>query len=324
MGKLAAAISSFGRAAVTACLLVYLLGFSLIAGILWYLESVTTQQQFVPEANSIADKNFHLSDSMVPGIYSYLSQQSDHEVTQSEVIGALSSHHLLARDLITDVIKQSCQKTEERTVVIVSPDHFHALRSFQPRPYGLISDFSWQTPQRLVAGDSQLSKLLARDAGLALVTNPTIIGHEHGVFALIPFLDRWCPNTKLIAIILSPSETNNALSLGRQLSQISLDSKTKPLVIVSSDFVHEKQLSEALQFDQSNQKILELIGDKNTNPDFDQVVSDCPTCLALLHGYLVASDSSKTLHIQHQSSADYGGSKQSVTTYFGAIWQSLP
>ena len=148
-----------------------------------------------------------------------------------------------------------------------------------------------------------------------------MIGTEHGIFAIIPFIEKWCGSPQISTLIVRPQNQNKALEvIGEQIAIYAKETQTRLLLVISSDFTHEQPLTTANQLDAATKQELKRIGQQET-PDFSKVTSDCPACLIILHGYLTQSRVSELTNLKHQTSADYGGHNSSVTSYFGAIWQ---
>lgn len=292
-------------------------------GVTGYIANLKTKKSAPTELTNQVQlpETFQLSSVMVPGIYQFLATQSA-IATQADrpVLAALVSHHLLAAPLINETIAAACQTTVA-TVVVVSPDHFGYLRREPPQILAGVSSFDWQTPQTFLPSNQELAIRLAKLPTVKVLENPVAVGTEHGIFAIIPFIEKWCSSPHITALIVRPQNQNKSLEvIGEQISTYAKESQRPLLVVISSDFTHEQSLVIANQLDTATKQELMRIGQQET-PDFSKVTSDCPACLVVLHGHLANSGVTQLTNLKHQTSANYGGQSTSVTSYFGGIWQ---
>lgn len=305
---------------------VFWLVITLISGAIGFTSYVSNQKIKKSAPTELTNQaqlpeTFQLSSVMVPGIYQFLATQSA-TTTQaaSPVLAALVSHHLLAAPLINETISAACQTTVA-TVVVISPDHFGYLRREAPQILVSVSNFNWQTPQTVLSANRELTNKLAKLPTVKVLEKPATIGTEHGIFATIPFIEKWCSSPRIIGVIVRPQNQSSTLeSIGEQISEYVKESQQPLLLVISSDFTHEQPLVSANQLDTATKQELMRIGQEK-NPDFSKVTSDCPACLVVLHGYLAASGVTQLTNLKHQTSVDYGGQSSSVTSYFGGIWQ---
>jgi AmmeMemoRadiSam system protein B len=108
-------------------------------------------------------------------------------------IGGTVSHHLLAYSFIDGYFRALAAARDVRVFIILSPLHFN-------RGYERISitDRSWKTASGIVESDAGLAGSLARKLGVSL--DPMAFEGEHGVSTLIPFIARYFPKARVVAI----------------------------------------------------------------------------------------------------------------------------
>lgn len=141
---------------------------------------------------------------------------------------AIVAHHLLVGDKIAQVFA-SLGTGEEKTVVILSPNHFSAGKSALQTTTG-----SWETPEGdLEVDEEAVEKLLASVPGLQ--DEPETFKTEHGVSAITPFVKHWFPNAKLVPLVIHDKATEEelatlALAIEEELSDA--------IVIASIDMSH--------------------------------------------------------------------------------------
>ena len=113
---------------------------------------------------------------------------------------AIVAHHLLVADKIARQIAV-LGKGREKTVVILSPNHFSLGRSAMQTAIG-----SWRTPYGdLEADESAIESLRASVSDLTL--EPETFKQEHGISAITPFVKKWFPDAKLVAISIHENAT---------------------------------------------------------------------------------------------------------------------
>ncbi len=302
------------------------LGLLLVALVLLisYWQAIHPPTQLVEPPLKLAD--FQLSSAMVPGIYdssefTSSSLAASTSTTTSTGVAVLVSHHLLAQELISEQIRAVCS-ADVHTVVIISPDHFGYLRSRPLNQSIAVAHFNWQTPRSYLLVDQFLASQLAQLPMVQLTNQPADLGQEHGIFAIIPFIEQWCGKPNIVAMVARAQDSDKTLEeVGQLIFSYSEQMQQKTLVVISSDFTHEKPLTIANQLDAKSAEVIEMLTDKTATPDFSAVTSDCPACLVILRGYLASLREPVSLTLKHQSSANYGGNPQNVTSYFGGVWR---
>lgn len=291
----------------------------IVAGYAWRIQTSETEVSQPPQSS-----DFQLSSAMVPGVYTTLATMSAELKPHASISAILVSHHLLASQLITNHVQPAC-KTSPETIVLISPDHFGAFRHEPVEILAMVTQFNWQTPKGLRLSDEKLATQLALAEGVKKISDPAKIGHEHGIFALLPFLDSYCGHTKLVAVLVRPQSLENKLAeLGSIVSDFAKNSSQRILLVVSSDFSHESTLEQVRQQDGQSEKILKLLGNPTANIVYSEVTSDCPGCLVVLSGYLERNGSIRLVQLEHKNSADFGGNLNNITSYFGASWANQP
>lgn len=152
------------------------------------------------------------------------AEQTDRTNSRS----GISAHHLLVADKIAQLFA-SLGTGRERTVVILSPNHFDQGRASLQTTSGV-----WDTPYGDLFVDTQAVTHLLETVP-ALKREPETFQREHGISQLTPFLRTWFPRAKLVPIVIHDSATSEeveqlAIQLQRQLP--------RAVVIASVDMSH--------------------------------------------------------------------------------------
>ncbi len=224
--------------------------------------------------------------------------------------GALVNHHALASDLLWRLFQRLviC-RPEVKRIIILSPDHF-----FQGRSPITTAAVRYEFRQRFVESDASVIAKLVREQ--VAKSDPLLFRREHGIGALIPFIESFFPEAKIVPIAIrsdvSQSETER---LSEALKSL-MDEQT--LLIVSSDMSHYLPERTARQKDRETQRAFEASDAgffwkaKDDHLDFGKGV-----WIAL---QTLSPEKFKLL--DQGVSTSYGGSAAYTTTYFTGIWQS--
>ncbi|MFA6132342.1 MAG: AmmeMemoRadiSam system protein B [Patescibacteria group bacterium] len=111
------------------------------------------------------------------------------------ILSAVSPHHLLAIDGITDLFSV-VGSLDVKTVVVISPNHFSTGHS-----PAQISLGSWPTPYGDLETDQNAVEKLLADVSV-LKNEEKTFEKEHGVTALTPFIKEYFPNAKIVALAI--------------------------------------------------------------------------------------------------------------------------
>lgn len=167
-------------------------------------------------------------------------------VVPEGVTGISVPHHLLAADLMARGF-WAASAGKYRRIVILSPDHFRAVRG----KFATASNPT-DTAFGTVPGDPRMAgALLARTSLFEPARN---LAHEHGIQALMPFVARFFPDTPVIPVVASistgPADWDEAVDA---LSGI-IDDQT--LVIQSTDYSHYLPWSSAVRKDRETLAVI--------------------------------------------------------------------
>lgn len=274
---------------------------------------------------SRAALSFHLRDSAPPHpsdtpqdyLESYYKNKEDYITAYAAhpaiplvpVRAMITSHHFLARDYIAETFA-GIDPTPLRTVIIVSPDHFHRITD---PALAQTTDTPWAT----------LDGVLSADTGLiATLTGTPTVGKdlrlfraEHGIYTLIPFTKISFPNTRVVPLVLRQS-TDYAYYYDLGTTLAASTDPTTTLLVVSSDFTHKADVQTAAARDR---KSIDLLPTLNL-ADTAGITNDCRQCIALLFGYLHGQNVTFHLVFNTTSYSISGENPADVTSYVGAYY----
>jgi poly-gamma-glutamate synthesis protein (capsule biosynthesis protein) len=166
--------------------------------------------------------------------YGYVSEslyeranQAAVDVVRTGARSGIAAHHLLVGDKIAQLLASLGTGTE-KTVVILSPNHFSQGRSAMQTTYG-----SWETPGGELLVDQEAVDVLR--AAVDLTLEPETFKTEHGVAALTPFVKTWFPDARLVPLVIHDKATPEQVSA---LAAAIEDELPDAIVIASIDMSH--------------------------------------------------------------------------------------
>ncbi|TAL51110.1 AmmeMemoRadiSam system protein B [Patescibacteria group bacterium] len=187
-----------------------------------------------PEPNWFENTTNHFSyDLALPSLYeaaNATAQSIDRTGARSGII----AHHLLVGDKIAQTIS-ALGNGREKTVVIISPNHFNLGRSVMQT-----TDGTWKTPFGDVEVDVDvLEELLGTEGqgGSApdLWYEPETFKQEHGISAIVPFVKVWFPRARIVPIVVHDDATSQQLvDLARSIQSAA----PRAVVLASIDMSH--------------------------------------------------------------------------------------
>lgn len=121
---------------------------------------------------------------------------------------AIVAHHMLVADKIASTIA-TLGTGNEKTIVVLSPNHFSLGRFAMQTTIG-----SWKTQYGNLDTEKDAVEAIRLIVPDLAIENDTF-KQEHGVSVIAPFIKRWFPDAKLVAISIhekATSEQTNALA----------------------------------------------------------------------------------------------------------------
>lgn len=218
------------------------------------------------------------------------------------------SHHLLAHAQIDRWFSELAARRDVRRFYILSPSHW----GLSTQPYS-ITDGSWRVRDGLVESDKGAARAMARTLGVSL--EPRVFEPEHGVSTLIPYIARYFPRAKVVAIAY-PGEPPLDQPMAERLSAalapfFDRRSRNSDFLLVSTDFSHHGNEEDTIMKDSRSREFFD-------DPSFDTWISagcdNRPGIYALSR--LLNPESSDAV-LYHCNSLDLSGQGgDDITSYF--------
>lgn len=227
------------------------------------------------------------------------------------VVGAILPHHDLAGDMIAEFLSILADHQLVERFIILAPNH-HDI-AIEP---AISTLENWQTHLGQVETDQKNVEQLAINGLIAY--DPENFQMEHSIKVLLPFIEYYFPQAKVVPIIFTSQQTNQASFLLAENIFPLLDGKT--VVINSLDLSHYLPLNQAEINDQLtlaaiNNKNYELINSLNSD------YLDSPDSLNTMLKVMELSKASEMKIISHTNSAnilnvDLDSTTSYITSYF--------
>jgi AmmeMemoRadiSam system protein B len=157
-----------------------------------------------------------------------------------------ASHHLLAHEYLDAWFSRLAEMRKPRCFYILSPSHY----GISLEPYSLTIG-SWESGFGKVESDR--AKVYRLAELLDAVLDPQAFEVEHGVSTLMPYIKKYFPDAKVVAVAHEGEAPVNTL-LSRRLadaleSEFDEKGKQENFLLISTDFSHRHNIEETARRD---------------------------------------------------------------------------
>ena len=166
-------------------------------------------------------------------------------------LAGICSHHIMVWPLIDAYFTELKRHNSSiSTFIILSPNHFYQGTS------GIsISKLPWSDGVHQTGCDQKMIGYLLKK--LNLKEDPTALYMEHGIGALVPFICKYYPDSRIVPVVINKI-TVKVSDIRKLADRISEWMKKHPgvFVLLSTDFSHHESQEKARERDQLSEKIL--------------------------------------------------------------------
>lgn len=184
--------------------------------------------------------------------------------------GLIVPHHLLAKDLIHEAF-QILDRTKYKTIVVFGPDH-----ESMDRGKVFTSSSNWQTPTGILNADKDIIEIISKLD--FVIENNEKLTVEHSIAGLVPFIEYYFSDAKIVPIALTKQLTLE--NLDKLLKSLIENVEAEDTLFISSvDFSHYLSLEKANEMDKisieaiSNKDIKKIKTFTNDNIDSPNSIS---------------------------------------------------
>lgn len=231
--------------------------------------------------------------------FSYFSDKNFYEAAytnakettkpKGHVYGGIVTHHLLASNLDASFFK-ALEGESYKRVIILAPNHYEAGQSDI-----LTSDFYWDTPYGYLEPDKDLINKLTKTELVQINNEP--FAKEHSISAIISFIKKSLPQTKVVPLIMKFKTTQEKAGLlAQEIDKLATDNT---LVIASVDFSHFQPSLVARFHDELSSEVIESF----SLQDIYKLEIDSPASIYALLSWLKLKGAEKSLRIESTNSA---------------------
>jgi AmmeMemoRadiSam system protein B len=174
----------------------------------------------------------------------------------------IASHHLLAHEYLDSWFSRLAEMRKPRCFYILSPAHY----GVSLEPYSLTIG-SWESGFGKVESDR--AKVYALVELLEVGLDPRAFEVEHGVSTLMPYIKKYFPDAKVVAIahegeapVNVPASRRLADALENEFDE---KGKQENFLLISTDFSHHGNIEETARRDNSSRQYLENPNDISWN-----------------------------------------------------------
>jgi len=165
----------------------------------------------------------------------------------------IASHHLLTHEYLDGWFSRLAKMRKPQCFYILSPAHY----GVSLEPYSLTIG-SWETGFGQVESDRAKVYTLAELLGVEL--DPRAFQVEHGVSTLMPYIKKYFPDAKVVALALEGEPPVN-IPLSSRLAEAlenEFDEKGKQenFLLISTDFSHHGNIEETARRDDYSHRYL--------------------------------------------------------------------
>ena len=229
------------------------------------------------------------------------------------IVSGVVPHHLLAEKIIDDFFRYISSQGKVENIILLSPDHFqsalinhnHSFITYDHKPDNEF--FSG------LAFNAALSDALSREIKIA--NNRSAIAYDHGITNLLPFIEKYLPETKILPVLIPEKTTRIQIE---QLVEV-IDKNTSPstVIIASVDFSHYLPRNAAEFHDKKSMRtLLNFEQDK-----FENIEVDCWQALYAVRFFAKLRDREISLIIDHKCANDFLDlESEETTSYFSMVY----
>jgi poly-gamma-glutamate synthesis protein (capsule biosynthesis protein) len=221
----------------------------------------------------------------------------------TEVLGGIIPHHMLAAPLIASFFK-GIENREVQTIVLLGPDHGNIAE------YPIsISQAQWDTPYGIIQPNRSLSSYLLETSIAGI--DEKVFETEHSIFNITPFIKKTFPQAEILPVTFNGGvNQSEAESLAQALAERLTE---KSVVIAAVDFSHDVTPKKAQEQDRRS---LEMITTFSLNQIYTLETDSNPSIYTLL-SYLEKKDANITLILGNSNSSEIAQipTSTNVTSY---------
>lgn len=234
--------------------------------------------------------------------------ENEDKTFPNPILGAIIPHHLFPSFIIADFFNR-LSKQNPKTIILIGPNHY------ERGSYKVLSSmYGWETPFGTVEPNEQIIRELERI--VLIKTDEINLPKEHSVAGIMPFIEYYIPDAKVVPLVLSGFMTKEEVKLlsGRLKDYIRKDT----VIIAAVDFSHYLTNQAAQEKDRITSELMDSF-------DYERLISlnnnylDSPPSIATLLMAMQSLGSTKMQVLHHTNSGELQKDNFIETTSYFSI-----
>lgn len=233
--------------------------------------------------------------------------------TKQDIVSGVVPHHLLAEEIIEDFFSYISSRGKPETIVILSPDHFQSGILMESNAFITISLEGDDEEFNNLKVDTLLWGKLFKENKMALNNSAVIV--EHGVTVLLPYIEKYFPETNILPILIPADITKEQVE--QLVKTIDENTFLNTIVVASVDFSHYLPSWAADFHDAKSIRVLLNFEEEN----FKNIEVDCWQALYAARLFAKLQQKEAPYIIAHKNSADFLNLElEETTSYFSVVF----
>lgn len=279
------------------------------------MSDVSTEEIRLKSEISSPDKQSHLvvfedRELFFKSVADYPKKQGE---KKSNMVGGIVPHHLLPSFIIADFFSHLSNQDIE-TLILVGPNHYER-GDFE----AITSRYNWETPLGFLEPNIEIINDLEEKE--LIKTEEAVISLDHSITAILPFIQYYLPQAKVVPLILSKKiEKREVDALSEELKKYT--QKGGVAVVASVDFSHYLTNLEAKE---KNEQSLKAIRERSYDKifTFGNEYVDSPASIALLLKNMDAIGAKEMTLLHDTNSGEMLGDNFSQITSYLSLYFSV-
>lgn len=246
--------------------------------------------------------------------FCFTSCKKNGQISSSKpfVWGGTVSHHALANDYIEDFFKTLSNSRKIKTFFIICPSHYN-LSTYE----WSVSNDSWdlENGQKVY---SDLKKTEQVISYLDVNYDPQVFTIEHGISSLTPFVNKYFPKAKIVAIAVQgepPMNVEYATKLYESIKPFFTEKKRKDnFLLISSDFAHHGNEEQTRIKDERSALFFNNLSQENW------ILCGCDNRPGIYTMSRFINKKTKVVYLKHTTSYEIcGEGEDDITSYYFSL-----
>lgn len=246
--------------------------------------------------------------------FCFTSCKKNGQISSSKpfVWGGTVSHHALANDYIEDFFKTLSNSRKIKTFFIICPSHY-GLSTYE----WSVANGTWKTDDGKTV-QTDLKKAQQIVSALNVDFDPQVFTIEHGISSLTPFVNKYFPNAKIVAIAVQgepPMNVEYAKKIYEAIKPFFTEKTRKDnFLLISSDFSHHGNEEQTRIKDERSALFFNNLSQENW------ILCGCDNRPGIYTMSRFINEKTKVVYLKHTTSYEIcGEGEEDITSYYFSL-----